>query len=434
MPSFEVGNSLMIKKAILISALLAAGGGGYYWMTQPQDNQATAEQRRGNAAMQLRSGMTGSRWGRGAAPVSALQVEAMTATTDWHHPTMSLLARVDAKRRETVMAPLNARVEHIHVRPGQAVTAGTELLQLQADSLRWSLRQQGASIEAQEAAIRIAARQHEAHQQELEQSRANYQRERNLRQQGFGNDAAVQAVADALRNAELRVSIYEDESLARASQLEQARIQLEQAQAQLDDLTPRAPFDANVVNVSIAPSVQVTANQALVELVDPGSLYASTQIPIAAYRQLRDSEILAYAQVAGQRWSLSLLNLAATTQAGSVALELALPAEMPVLINETIELSLALPQVEAYAVPQDAIYYGDQLYTIEEGRLLANTISILGYQERDNQQWALVAGAELNGEINVLTTRLSQPTNGTPVAIVDPNGEATEVQMGQVDQ
>lgn len=424
----------MVKKAIFIGVLLAAGGGGYYWMTQPQENQATAEQRRGNAAMQIRSGMTGSRWGRGAAPVSALQVEALEASSGWHHPTMSLLARVDAKRRETIMAPLNARVESIHVRPGQSITAGTELLQLQADSLRWSLRQQEASINAQEAAIRIAARQHEAHLQELEQARANYQRELNLRQQGFGNDATVQAVADTLRNAELRVSIYADESLARASQLEQARIQLEQAQAQLDDLNPKAPFDTEVVNVSIAPSVQVTANQPMLELVDLGSLYVSTQIPIAAYRQLRGIDIQAYAQVAGQQWPLSLLNLAATTSSGSVALELTVPAEMPVLINETIEISLALPQVESYAVPQDAIYYGDQLYTIDDGRLLANTVSILGYQERDGKQWALVAGAELIGDIDVLTTRLSQPTNGTPVAIVDRNDEESDLRVGRVDQ
>lgn len=424
----------MIKKMIVISALLTAGGGGYYWMTQPQESQATAEQRRGNAAMQLRAGMTGSRWGRGAAPVSALQVEAIAATADWHNPTLSLLARVDAKRRETIVAPLNARTESIFVRPGQSVSAGTELLQLQADSLRWSLRQQSAAIEAQEAAIRIAARQHEAHRQELEQARANFQREQNLRQQGFGNDATVQAAADALRNAELRVSIYDDESLARASQLEQARIQLEQAQAQLDDLTPRAPFDAEVVTVSIAPSVQVTANQALLELVDPTSLYVSTQVPIAIYRQLRDHDIQAYAQIADQQWPLSLLNLAATTQSGSVALELSLPADIPVLINETIEISLALPQVEAFAVPQDAIYYGDQLYTIDEGRLVANTVSILGYQQRDDQQWALVRGTALNGEIEVLTTRLSQPTNGTPVAVVDPNGAADELRVGRVDQ
>lgn len=307
-------------------------------------------------------------------------------------------------------------------------------MQLQADSLHWSLRQQGASIDAQQAAIRIAARQHEAHLQELEQARSNYQRELNLRQQGFGNDATVQAVADALRNAELRVSIYEDESLARAAQLEQARIQLEQAQAQLDDLTPTAPFDADVVNVSIAPAVHVSADQPLVELVDPTSLYVSTHIPIATYRQLRDTEILAYALVAGQRWPLSLLSLAATTNAGSVALELALPGEMPVLINETIEISLALPPVESYAVPQDAIYYGDQLYTIEEGRLLANRVSILGYQERDNGQWALVAGTEMNGEIDVLTTRLSQPTNGTPVAIVDPNDDESDLRVGRFDQ
>lgn len=408
----------MIKKSLIVLVLVIVGAGGYWWMNAPTEENGS-QARRGNAAMQMRAGITGQRWGRGGAPTTTVQVEAMTVTEKAQSPFLPLLAKVSAKRQEIITAPQQSRVESILVEPGQQVTAGDPLLQLSAESLQWALRQQEAAITQQEAAIRIAARQHEVHEQALEQARANYRREVNLRQQGYSNESNVQAAAEALRSAELQVAVYDDESIQRQAQLEQARIELARVQSQLDDLTPHAPFDAEVAAVHTAPKVQVAEGTELLTLIDRSSLYASTQIPLSAYREVRGNNTKAWIRVDDNTYPATVSRLAATSNAGAVAMELSLPEGLPVLINETIELDLALPEIQAYAVPQNALYQGDQLYLINEGRLRAVSVSVLGYQQRNDEQWALVDSDELEGEVTVLTTRLSQPTNGTPVTIVN---------------
>jgi len=420
----------MIKKAVVVIVLVAVGAAGYWWMNAPEGDSGP-EARRGSAAWQMRAGITGQRWGRGGAPTTTIQVEAMNVARSAESPTLPLLATVSAKRQETITAPQLARVEEILVEPGDRVEAGQPLLRLTAESLQWALRSQQAAITQQEAAIRIAARQHEAHRETLEQARANYQREVNLRQQGFSNESSVQAAAETLRSAELQVAVYEDESVQRQAQLEQARLELEQVQSQIDDLTPTAPFEADVVAVETAPQVQVTSGAPLLTLIDRSSIYASSQIPLSAYRQLRDGNAEAFARINGTAYPVRVSRLSATADAGAVALELTLPEDIPVLINETIEIDLALPAIDAYALPQDALYYGDQLYRINDGRLQAASVTVLGYQQRGDEPWALVTGDELNGEMTVLTTRLSQPTNGTPVTIV--NGTRPESDGNSAD-
>lgn len=428
----------MIKKTVMVLVLIALGGAGYWWMNAPVDS-GDPQARRGNAAWQMRAGITGQRWGRGGAPTTTIQVEALDVSRSPHSPTLPLLATVLAKRQETITAPQQARVAEILVEPGDSVTAGQPLLRLSAEDLEWARRQQQAAITQQEAAIRIAERQHQAHQEELEQARANYERETNLRRQGFSNESSVQSAAEALRAAELQVAVYEDESVQRSAQLEQARIELEQVEAQIDDLTPTAPFDATVVDVQTAPRVQVSAGANLMTLIDRSSIYASTRIPLSVYRTLRERPSGAQAIVNGERYPVTVTRLAATADTGTVAMELSLPESIPVLINETIEMDLALPAVEAYALPQDAVYYGDQVFQIEDGRLQVATVSVIGYQQRDGAQWALVDSTDLNGDVTVLTTRLSQPTNGTPVTVVSgsdrqpgmtPASPDSEVQVG----
>ncbi len=81
--------------------------------------------------------------------------------------------------------------------------------------------------------------------------------------------------------------------------------------------------------------------------------------------------------------------------------------------------------MESFAIPQNAVYYGDQIYQISEGVLQALPISILGYQQRDGEQWALIDSDELGEEATILTTRLSQPTNGTPVRVLNAGSSAS---------
>lgn len=408
----------MWRKALVVVALLAIGFAGYRWMNAPQET-AASEQRRGNAAMSMRAGITGSRWGRDGVDSSAIQVEALEVTRALNAPQIPLLGTVQAKRQETITAPQAARVSDILVHSGESVAAGEPLLRLEAEAVDWALRQQQATIEQQLAGIRIAERQHELNQEALVIAERDLAREQNLLQQGFSNETNVAAARQTWRNAQLAVANYDDEAAQRQSQLEQARIELEQVRDQQQDLTPTAPFSAEVVSIDTAAQVRVEAGETLLSLVDRSSLYVRTQVPLRIYRNITGTNIEASAWLNGTAYPTTLDNLAATSNTGSVDLTLNLPQDIPVLINETLEISLTLPPVESFAIPQNAVYYGDQIYQIREGVLQALPISIIGYQQRDGEQWALIDSDELGEAATILTTRLSQPTNGTPVKVLN---------------
>ncbi|PTY36842.1 hypothetical protein BGP77_06025 [Saccharospirillum sp. MSK14-1] len=408
----------MKKQSIIVAVILAVGAGGYLLMSSPIGSDSGA-QRGGNAAMSMRAGLAGSRWGRSNASSNTLQVEAIDVEWGDNAPTTPLLAQVDAKRQETLTVPAEARVIDIAVQAGQLVSADDALIELNADSIEWTLRQQQAAVAQQEAAIRIAERQHQVDQAALDNARASYQREVALNEQGYSNAASLQTAEEALRSAELSVDVYADELIQQQADLEQARIALEQAQADADDLRPVAPFDAEVVSINVATGARLPADTDLMTLVDRSSLFARTQVPLSVYRRIRGQAIEAEAIIDDTLYPLTVTSLAASAETGAVALEVALPANIPVLINETIELQLKLPAVSSYAVPQDAIYQNDRLYQLIDGALSRQTVQVLGYQQRDGKQWALVSFEDAtDAPITVLTTRLSQPTDGTPVTRV----------------
>jgi multidrug efflux pump subunit AcrA (membrane-fusion protein) len=413
----------MWKKAVVVVALLATGFVGYRWMNAPTGESA-GEQRRGNAAMSMRAGITGSRWGRGGVDSSAIQVEALEISRSRHAPQIPLLGTVRAKRQETINAPQAGRVVEILVRSGQAVDAGQSLMRLEARAVDWALRQQQATIDQQEAGIRIANRQHELDLEELAIAERDLAREENLRDQGFSNDNSVADARQVWRSAQLAVANFEDEAAQRQSQLEQAQIELEQVREQFDDLTPTAPYRAEVVSIDTADQAQVDSGEPMLTLVDRSSLFVRTQVPLRIYRIITGTDITANALLNGREYPLTLDNLSATSSTGSVDLTLTLPQDIPVLINETLEVSLTLPPVEGFAIPQNAVYYGDQIYQIANGVLQAVPINIFGYQQRDGEQWALIDSDSLDNTATVLITRLSQPTNGTPVTVIEPESTA----------
>ena len=413
----------MWKKAVVVVALLAIGFAGYRWMNAPEESTAS-EQRRGNAAMSMRAGITGSRWGRDGVDSSAIQVEALDASRAAHAPQIPLLGTVQAKRQETITASQEGRVTDILVRSGESVAEGQPLLRIDAPAMDWALRQQQANIDQQQAGIRIAERQHERNLEALAIAERDLVREQNLLEQGFSNETNVAAARQTWRSAQLTVANYDDEAAQRQSQLEQALIALEQVQDQQQDLTPTAPFSAEVVSIDTAVQVQVDAGETLLSLVDRSSLFVRTQVPLRVYRSITGTDIEATAWLNKSPYPLTLDNLAATSNTGSVDLTLNLPENIPVLINETLEISLTLPAVESFAIPQDAVYYGDQIYQITDGVLQALPIRILGYQQRDGEQWALIDSDALDTDATILTTRLSQPTNGTPVTVLEPGATA----------
>ena len=118
------------------------------------------------------------------------------------------------------------------------------------------------------------------------------QRQRDLQARGVGaarqrrrgrigrNIAAQQAVLArriALAQAESRV----DQA---TTLLARARIALEGAERDLDDMTIRAGFGGTLTDVTLVEGRLVSANEKLAELVDPNALEVAFRVSTAQYR------------------------------------------------------------------------------------------------------------------------------------------------------
>ncbi|XXF78909.1 efflux RND transporter periplasmic adaptor subunit [Myxococcaceae bacterium GXIMD 01537] len=171
-----------------------------------------------------------------------------------------------------VRAPFDGRLEHLAVRPGDAVEAGAELGRLDARPLR----QEVAMAEA-----RLAGAEGEVARLELEVSEAG---ERLARYQ--------RSPVETFSDEELASARYQEKSAtvrlagARAV-VSERRASLEQARQRLAETTLRAPFAGQVVERFLDAGGNVRAGAPLVRLLRAGPVQVRFAIPEERLGELR---------------------------------------------------------------------------------------------------------------------------------------------------
>lgn len=158
---------------------------------------------------------------------------------------------VEAVRQTQVSAQVAGAVLEIAVQPGQAVKAGQLLVRLDARAAEQNAAAGAAQVQAANAALALA--------------RADLERQRQLRTQGFIS-------ASALDRAEADFRATEARQRAQIAQAEGAR-----SDATLYQL--RAPYDAVVAEVPVMPGEMALPGRTLVQLYDPTRLRVSAPLP-----------------------------------------------------------------------------------------------------------------------------------------------------------
>ncbi|WP_119395846.1 efflux RND transporter periplasmic adaptor subunit [Salinibius halmophilus] len=400
-------------KKLLFAVLLLIMGGAIGWIAQPMvaqtkpvaDDVAAAEQQ---SSRPPRGGMM--RPPRGETSVAAndgLTVEAIVPQLTMHAPEIAVVVTSQYLRERTLVAKSSADVSNVLAALGQRVEEGEVLIELTSDALQRQKQNQQLAIEQLLATQELAALNHQSNLAALADAQKTLAREQSLAERNLGTDAALNNAESAVRNAQLAVDRYTSEARQREAQLAQARLQLADVQEQIDALTVRAPYSGIVSELAVDAGDEVASNSALITVSQGNAYTGAVAQQYGAQLTVGQSTLTLGAQ---------LTEMATKAEAGTLAVTFASDAT-PSSVGTQQVAYIALPAIESVALPISSLYQLDHVFQVRQGRLNQLPAEVLGYQQRGDALWALMNIPDWQTDTPILTTALSNASEGTQVQL-----------------
>lgn len=329
-------------------------------------------------------------------PVAAIDVAPSRQT-----PAVVLFARVQHPAVQTLTTRIDGDVVTLPVRPGQRVAAGDTLIELDPRDAEDRVTQRLADLEDARAALdlELGRRRNDerAATREREQvaiaARA-LERAEDLRRRQLASDDDVDQARNALESARLRLEAREQalrDAPARLRQIEariaRAESALALAQRDRDATTRRADAAGRVLSVDVAPGDTVRANATLMRLLPDDGLELVATLPnrvVAPVRAaLASGTRLDVFEATGRTRLATLDRIAAEVKPGETGVRAFFAvdpeAAARLLLDETLSVRLELPPVDdALRIPREALFDGDRVFLIVDGRLHAQPVEHLG--------------------------------------------------------
>ncbi|MDO6562678.1 HlyD family efflux transporter periplasmic adaptor subunit [Amphritea sp. 1_MG-2023] len=363
-------------------------------------------------------------------------VKAISATPASYAPQLSLYGRIESPDSSTLSASINAFVEQRWVAEGDSVKAGQPLVQLDNRDAVLLLAQRQADVDRIKALIAAETINYQANIKALkiEQQLVNltqrtlnrYQdlSQRNLASQNQLDDArrTQQQQALSLNNRQKLIDDHPNQLAQLQAQLNQAVALRDSAALDLERSQIRAPFSGRIADIHVSAGERVRSGDTLLTLYNTDALEVRAQIPNRylpqLHQQLNKGEtITASAQLDGQALSLTLSRFAAAVNSGSAGVDALFHINSDDYRGEpgrTLALDLTMPiQHNLLALPPQAIFGTDRIYTIEAQRLQAHTVSRVGDRRSpDGQPQVLVSHHQLQPGDLILATQLPNAMTG----------------------
>ncbi|CUH43590.1 multidrug resistance protein MdtN [Ruegeria atlantica] len=232
--------------------------------------------------------------------VSVRSAELETVT-----PYLEAFGEVQSRRRLELRAALGGRVVGLaeDFEDGGVVTTGEVLVELDPADAQSALDRAKSDLLDAQFEERDAERSLLLAQDELNSAEAQaelrgraLQRQQDLQTRGVGAAASVEEAELAKAAAQQavlarRIALAQAESRVdqATTLLSRARIALEAAERDLDDMTIRARFGGTLTDVTLVEGRLVSANEKLAELVDPNALEVAFRVSTAQYVRLLDA-------------------------------------------------------------------------------------------------------------------------------------------------
>ncbi len=329
-------------------------------------------------------------------------VATQSATPARHVPVITLYGRIESARSSRLTSSLSTEVIDILSEEGERVSKGQPLVRLDERDAQLRLKQRSAELAEIRALITSEKSRFDSDQHILKSERrlqALAQQEVERAQRLKAGKLAAQARIDEAQQVKLRqdIAVAQRQLAVQDHEARLARLQAQlkkaeslQAFAELDVERSllRAPFDARITQVPASPGNRTRPGDVLVELYALDALQVRAQIPnakLAAVETALNSghPLTARAHTGTQqRLALQLTHLAGDIKPGRGGrdglFELKAPATDPA-IGDIVSLQLQLPAVnDSLALPREALYGNDRIYTIHDGRLKGHRVDRLG--------------------------------------------------------
>ena len=259
-------------------------------------------------AAQLIRGAVQDVLNRDAQPPAARErvfaVSVRTAEPETVTPYLEAFGQVQSRRRLELRAALGGRVVSLaeDFEDGGTVTAGELLVELDPADAQSALDRAKSDLLDAQFEERDAERSLLLAQDELRSAEAQaelraraLQRQRDLQERGVGAAASVEEAELATTSAQQvvlsrRIALAQAESRVdqATTLLSRARIALDGAERDLDDMNIHARFAGTLTEVTLVEGRLVSANEKLAELVDPHALEVAFRVSTAQYVRLLD--------------------------------------------------------------------------------------------------------------------------------------------------
>ncbi len=360
------------------------------------------------------------------------RVEVQEITLRTLMPTLTLYGQVETPRRLKAAAPADAVVEDVLVREGDRVTKHQLLVRLDERDFLPRLRQARAEAEELRAQITSENNRYRSDQNALRHeekllalARAEVKRNQALQKRQLGAESALdRARQDAARQA-LTVTARRYSIDDHRARLEQLKARRERAEARLQETalehersSVRAPYDGIVAAVAVAAGDRVKRADILLEMYSVEDLEVRARIPAPYQQELLRAQndgkrLPGSAERGGSLVTLHLDRISGQASSSGVdgLFRIDQGAEL-LRTGQVLRFQLQRPaQDNAVAVPYQAVYGGDRIYKLVEGRMEGVKVEPLGGYF-DGEEKLLVRSEALSTGDQIVITHLPNAIGG----------------------
>lgn len=368
-------------------------------------------------------------------------VETIPALFESLSPVQTLYGKVESFSMVNAAAPISGVIENVWVKEGQSVKQGDALVSMNLSDLEIPLQQAKADVADASAQVRLQRLAYKANQQRLlyEQKVLGLKKVKLERtQQLIVKDLASLTDLDTVREALVKqeyvvvgaqLAVQENQLKAAQNEARLAKAEAALRQATINKQRGQlvAPYDARIAKVSVSEGSRVNAGMSMVSFYGVSSLELRAKLPIMVLpkiEQALDSNITLqafYTQRNGalgqQSIPLSLTRLAGESTTSGIDAFFSLPAELKnARPGDLMEVTLqGVPIDRVVAIPYSALYGQDQVYIVQDGRLLSQQVTVVGDVLRDDKLWALIF-PEFEADTKINITHLPNAVSGLKVS------------------
>jgi multidrug efflux pump subunit AcrA (membrane-fusion protein) len=355
-------------------------------------------------------------------------------------PTLTLYGQVETPSMLNAAAPGSAIVRDVRVKEGEFVAQGQLLIELDERDFIPRLQQNRADVAELEAELESENNRHRSNLQSLEHekdllgiARAEVKRAQRLKKQKLGSDSALdiarqEAARQALSMTSRQFEIADHEARLQrlASRLQRARASLEESSLDYERSRLVAPFDGIVAGVEVAPGDRVRESDILLKMYALDSLEVRARIPSAYQEELQNvlrngQPPIGTARLGGVDIRLRLERISGEADPSGVdGLFRIVEGGEYLRLGQVGKFQLQRPaKMNSIAVPYQALYGGDRIYILEQGRMRGIEVDPLGqYIGQGDEEWLLIRSETLNRGDLVVMTHLPNAIDGLRAEVV----------------